>query len=752
MRFAGNAADRSAYAGNGGTGEKKMSFTVCESGFQKDKIINFGNKFLTGNGYMGFRGTMEEYGKEELTACNLLGIYDRYKDLWREPINAPNGVYTTLTVGGEAMSLKEREPLSHSQTIDIRRAVHSRETVFESSCGKVTVRAERFVSADDIHVIALRYAFTVEKGGRVSLTTGIDGDVWDINGPHLFEHQLRAEGGTLSVAARTGQLHLDVAVADSVSCNFEAEESIKKTENSIFRVLSFEAEAGNEYTLEKAVAVYTSNDGEADVPAAAWAKAADACGKGYEALKCAHTGVWESRWDVSDVLIEGDDEAQLALRYSLYHLQIIAPHHSDKVSIPARGLSGQTYKGAIFWDTEMFMLPFFLHTDPQVARNLMKYRVDTLDGARKKAQEYGFRGAFYAWESQEDGSDGCSHFNVTDVFTGRPMRTHFRDKQIHISADVAYGLWETYEFTGDESILVDGGAEVILECARFFYSYSYYKDEKKRFEMIDVIGPDEYHERVNNNAYTSKMVAHTVDIAVKTLDLLREKYPEEYRQLIEKLDYEEDIENIRRMRRELYVPQPDPETGIIEQFDGYYQLEDCSLEEVRSRVLDPKEYWGGAYGVAANTRILKQADVVLMLNLFRGEYSQEVKKKNWEYYEPRTEHGSSLSPCIYALLACDVGNQEWGYPYFMKTASVDLTGESKQFAGTIYIGGTHPAANGGAWMAAILGFAGLKVEGGQLSVNPRLPAKWNRLAFKVVLRGQKYSIDITKGETKICKI
>ncbi len=187
----------------------------------------------------------------------------------------------------------------------------------------------------------------------------------------------------------------------------------------------------------------------------------------------------------------------MALRYSLYQLQSAAPRHSEKVSIPARSLSNQVYKGAVFWDTEMYMVPVFQMTDPAAARNLLRYRYHTLDGARRKALEYGFRGAFYAWESQNDGIDACSHYNVTDVLTGRPLRTHFRDKQIHISADIAYAIGQYVLWTGDAGFLRDGGAEILIECARFLHSYSCYKEHNGSYEFWDVLGPDEYHERVH---------------------------------------------------------------------------------------------------------------------------------------------------------------------------------------------------------------------------------------------------------------
>ena len=208
---------------------------------------------------------------------------------------------------------------------------------------------------------------------------------------------------------------------------------------------------------------------------------------------------------MSYIKIDGDEEVERDINYSIYHLNCIAPRNMKDKSIAARGLSGQVYKGAVFWDTEMFMIDYFMHTEPEVAKTLIGYRISTLDGARKKAKEYGLDGAYYAWESQEGGFEGCSDYNVVDVFTKRPMRTHFRDKQYHISAAVVYAIVKYIRATGDTGILKDGAMEVIIECARLYRSMLLRKADSNKYEIYDVVGPDEYHERVNNNAYTNKM-------------------------------------------------------------------------------------------------------------------------------------------------------------------------------------------------------------------------------------------------------
>ncbi|MFF2481398.1 glycosyl hydrolase family 65 protein [Paenibacillus sp. NPDC058071] len=727
-----------------------MSWIVEQSGFDPERITINGNKFMLGNGALGYRGTLEEFTKEQLTACTPAGLYDKVGDQWREPVNAPNGLSTRWFYNGEPLSLLSSGYESHEQSLNIRNATFHRATTFATqSGGKAEIRSTRFVSMSRLDLIVLKVDVRCSEDAELTVETGIDGDVWDINGPHLEVFETVEKDGIVSLSALTHELRQTVSVAEGVVlAGIDGEETAVRTDKGAYRKIVFRCAAGQTYSFTKYISVRYGEDRSATTTAAA-NSVQEALNTGYESLLAEHEREWEQKWAASDVEIEGDDEAQFALRYSLYQLHIIAPTESEKVSIPARGLSGQVYKGAVFWDTEMFMLPFFLYSQPEVARNLVMYRVHTLDGARRKAAEYGFRGAYYAWESQESGDDACTLFNVTDVFTNRPMRTYFRDKQIHISADAAHGIWEYYRFTGDDSALLEGGAEVILECARFFHSYSYYKVDKGRYELLDVTGPDEYHERVNNNAFTNAMVGRTLETALQTIELLQAKHPAFYEQLIEKLAYAEDLEHLRAMHSELYVPQPDSETLLIEQFDGYFKLEDVELPTLKSRILNKNEYLGGGNGLATTTQILKQADVVLTLHLLKDRYSEDVKKANWQYYEPRTEHGSSLSSCIYALVASDIGSPDWAYKYFMKTATIDLTGDSKQYVGTLYIGGTHPAANGGAWMAAALGFAGIRLQEGTIVVKPALPQGWKSISLPVRILGQSFHLHLTSSEVAI---
>jgi kojibiose phosphorylase len=430
---------------------------------------------------------------------------------------------------------------------------------------------------------------------------------------------------------------------------------------------------------------------------------------------------------------------------------MVAPVTGSANSIPARALSGQVYKGAVFWDTEMFMFPFFLYTCPEKAIELLRYRIKTLEGARRKARSEGagYRGAYYAWESQETGDEACTYFNIGDPITKRDLRTYFRDKQVHISGDVAIALWEYFRITGDDSLLLAGGAEVILECARFYYSYACFKKDQNRYEILDVVGPDEYHERVNNNAFTSRVAKATFEIANATAKHLKQKHPDKFKALVRKIGIAGELPLFVEAAELLYVPQPDEKTGVIEQFDGYHQLRETTVEALKARMIHPNEYWGAGQGLAVPTKIIKQADVVMMLNLFKDRYSAKIKKANWEYYEPRTEHGSSLSACAYALVAADIGKLDRAYQYFLKTAKIDIEAKYKVYVGTIFMGGSHPAANGGAWMTAVFGFGGVRANADHVVINPKLYKKWDALQFNLVYQGDRFSVKITQKEVTV---
>ncbi len=726
-----------------------MSWTITETNQLDDMATDrLGNSFLLGNGYFGYRGTLEEYTKEQKTAAIVSGLYDRVGGLWREPINFPNGGFIQVVYQNQPLHAKTSRVEQHSQTLDLHHAVHDRHTVFLTDDGnRLSVHARRFVSSARLHLLCIQYTIESSRDCELVVRSGIDGDVWDLNGPHLCDFQPEVHQPLITLSAISQELHVPIAVCENTVGPGTSQTCVEAGKR-ILRQIRLPMKANQAQTLDKFVAIHSAKD--TDNPLlAGQSLCQEAARVGFDSLLNEHCAVWEARWKRCDLQITGDAKAQLALRFSMYHLLAIAPAHTDRASIPARGLSGQVYKGGIFWDTEIFMLPFFAFEFPEIARNLLMYRFHTLDGARRKAREYGFRGAYYAWESQDSGDDACTEFNVTDVFTKRPIRTYFRDKQVHISADIAHAIWTYSSITGDDTLLLDGGAEVIYECARFLLTRLYYSREKNRYEILDVTGPDEYHERVHNNAFTNWMAAHTFEICLHLTVFLQERYPAQAEALLEKIDFQKDLEAIREVSGQVYRPAPDPQTMIIPQFDGYLALEDIALDELLRRKLDPNEYLGGGNGLATTTQIIKQADVILALHILGEKHSREVVAANWDYYEPRTEQGSSLSTCAYALTAAHIGKVAAAYKYFITTATIDLTGDSIQYVGPLYIGGTHPAANGGAWMAAVFGFCGIHWSGRTLTIDPHLPALWSEVHVPLTIHGQSLRLSVSKHEVTI---
>lgn len=645
---------------------------VLKDGFDPAKIIENGNKFLLGNGYLGYRGTFDEFGADECVALNIAGLYDGLKGKWRETVNAFNPFYLVAYAGNTALDARGENAVSHEISLDIYSGLFKRVTVFDVNGIYVTLVCERFVNAADKNNLCSRVTLTADRDISLSVKVGTDTDVWELNGPHFKDVSTRISGNRIEASGVTQESGYKV----KVTCDYS-----QKIENfdGGFGYIKAELKAGKPFVIDRVAGVICGGESIKS--------------ESYDQAYRAHVEEWARLWRLARVKINDDERAQFALDYSIYHLLILAP--KGDYSIAARGLSGQTYKGAVFWDTEIFMLPFYLDTLPDCAKNLVRYRINTLPQAREKAKSYGYGGAFYAWESQ-DGADACSDFNVTDVFTHRPVRTYFRDKQIHISADVAYAILSYYEKTSDDKLLLSGGLETVLECAEFARTYSYYNHIKDRYELLDVIGPDEYHERVNNNAFTNYMFYGITVRGVALAEKFKGVYPES------------SVKKLKDWARKLYLPQPDAE-GVIEQFDGYLALEDVGVEEVRSRLVHPREYWGGSGGVATATRVIKQADVIMLFNLFPDMFTKEIQRANYNFYLPYTEHGSSLSHCAYALTACRIGEKEGAYKSFLDSAEIDLRGGGKQWAGDIYIGGTHPAASGGAWLTAVYGF-GYKKE------------------------------------------
>jgi trehalose/maltose hydrolase-like predicted phosphorylase len=534
---------------------------------------------------------------------------------------------------------------------------------------------------------------------------------------------------------RTHRTGKRLAMATSSSLRVDGRELAPTSSGELKRSWTWTSRPAQLVCFERFVGVVRSDALDRDPSEEARRELGGAGRLGWRGVVAAHEAAWGERWRLSDVEIEGDVAAQQALRFAAYHLNSAANPADERVSIGARALTGQDYRGHVFWDTEIYLLPFFVTTWPEAARSLLMYRFRTLDGARAKAAGMGWRGALYAWESADTGVETTPDHvtgpdrRVIDILCGK--------QEQHISADVAYAVWQYWLATEDEAFLLDAGAEILLETGRFWSSRARLEADG-RGHIRGVIGPDEYHEHVDDNAFTNVMARWNIRRAVETATLLRERWPARWASLSAALKLNDDELAEWSCAAETMATGFDPATGVFEQFAGFNQLEEIDLSKYSGRSV-PMDVILGRERIS-RSQVVKQADVVALLGLLPEEFSGNAAARNFSHYEPRCSHGSSLSRAMHGLVAARLGRLDMALGYFRETAAIDLGN-----AHASSDGGIHIAALGGVWMTAVLGFGGLSFTREGPVLDPRLPPQWRSLAFKFQWRGRSVGIRIAQN-------
>ncbi len=447
---------------------------------------------------------------------------------------------------------------------------------------------------------------------------------------------------------------------------------------------------------------------------------------GWRNVLAEHEAAWTERWRLSDLELAGDDAARQALRFAIYHLNSAANPDDERVSIGARALTGDAYLGHVFWDTETYVLPFYTATWPEAARALLMYRYHLLPAARAKAARAGWRGAMFAWESADTGEETTPE-QILDA-RGQPIQVLCGTQEQHITADVAYAVWQYWEATGDDRFMLDAGAEILLETARFWASRATLEADG-RSHIRGVIGPDEYHETIDDSAYTNVMARWNIRRGIDIAAMLRERWPDRWAELSRQLGCDDaELESWAAAADTLFI-NFDAKSGLFEQFTGFFDLEEIDLAHYAGRKF-PLDIMLGRERVQ-RSQVIKQADVVALLGLLPDECDAKARLANFRFYEKRCGHGSSLSTGMHALVAARLGEMDTALRYFRATAAIDLHGVGESSAG-----GVHIAALGGLWQSAVFGFAGLSLRKAALGLDPHLPPGWQSLGFRVHWRGR----------------
>jgi len=715
---------------------------ITEEQFDPIKQHHKETIFTIGNGYLCTRGAFEEGYPGDRRATFVHGVFDAVPISVSELANIPDWLPLTVYLEGERFCLDRGHILAYQRALDLRTGVLTRTVRWQSPSGLIaTITLERFASLANEHLGLIRCRVVPEFQGRIEFRAVLKGDMDNEGLAHWHWVSQKYQDGVVGLLNRTRSTQIELASAMLVrgvtgTC---LEDAYCDVENAPMRTLTMTAEPGLPLVVDKYVAVVTSRDTPAALGQAVehvnsvvdWSSALNA-----------HRAAWEQEWERADVTIEGDDEAQIAIRFNLFQMLIAAPRHDDRVNIGAKTLSGFGYRGHCFWDTEIFMLPLFTYTAPHIARNLLTYRYRNLAGAREKAQGNGCEGAQFPWESADTGQEVTPTWVPHYADPKKMVRIWTGDIEMHISADVAYGAYQYWHVTGDDAWFIDKGAELILDTAKFWASRAEWNQAANCYEYTDVIGPDEYHEHVDNNFYTNRMAQWNLQTAFEVLDWLKKVAPAKAEELIESLDLSAE----RQAKWQDVIAKIhlniEP-SGVVEQFQGYFQRKFVDLQAMEPRDRSVQTIFG--IEGTNETQVLKQPDVLMAFHVLRDYYTLEQVRVNYDFYTPRTDHtyGSSLGPSIQSIMACEVGKQEDAYEHFIRAARADLR-DVRGNAGD----GIHAASAGGLWQAVVFGFAGLRLSANGWSVNPRLPKHWKRLSFKFFRRGQMHTVDIANGKTK----
>ncbi len=716
---------------------RDAAWTVVESGFDMAREHEIESLLAIANGYVGVRGSIAEGSDVSRPATFLAGVFEQSSDMAPVPelVIAPDWGRLRFTIEGELFSAASATVRHHHRTLDMRRGVLLREGIALGTGGHATeIRTLHAASMATRHLLIEFVKISPRNfSGAVQIDAILSGDVKSESGGmhwHRFEPRDGRQGPML-----VGTTHAGLRLALTSHTNaVSGSDSIMNCQREFGPVSATEryelhVRLGEPSILHRIVGMYSSRDeGDPVVRAESLEQEVDRVSS--NALLEEHAAEWAARWQRANIEIDGAPKIERALRFGMYHL-LGAVHPSDaRMSIGARALSGQAYRGHVFWDTEIFMLPFYMHVWPEAARTLLRYRHRTLGGARRKAERLHYQGALFAWESADTGDETTPTMVVTPYGEIIPILSGIEEH--HISADIAHAVWAYARATGDAAFLCQEGAEILVETARFWASRVQSKHDG-RFHISRVIGPDEYHESVDDNAFTNYMAKKNLEVAIVVAR----------QNLVSNASFlgvtQDEINQWERIANHMYLGL-DENTHVIEQHMGFFQLEHVDLTAFAPRTAPMDVLLGRARTQAS--QVVKQADVVQLMALYWDELDPHVRRKSFHYYEPRTAHGSSLSPGIHALVAARLGLSDLAERYLDQTADIDLGNTMGNSAG-----GVHAAAMGSLWQAIVFGVAGLRQDldnSDRLLVEPNLLPGMRRISLPFMIRGRNLEVHVCR--------
>ncbi|VEU58665.1 glycosyl hydrolase family 65 protein [Mycoplasmopsis gallinacea] len=739
--------------------------TISQIKFDKNVVAKTESIFALGNGYLGIRSADEEitaYNKEDFF---VNGIFNKdAPDEVPELANLADLMSTNIYFNGEIFEVSNND--KYLKTLHIKDAFLSREVEVSRGENKFLLKFERFVSQDNLNVYAQKISVKVLKAASdVSFTIEpqINGQVTNTGTQHFKEGiKKRPTLESLTMHQET-TLSKKYVVHNLITKAFLNGTQIQGGNDDYVidikrRLIKFKIKQklkeGDEFTLEKLMSVHTSVDDKKSILKKekviqnAELMHNELLNERYDNLKNKSILAAKDKiWNQFDVQINGDNEAkydQLALEFGIFHLNSFVPKHSTNLNVGAKGLSGEGYQGHTYWDTEFFINPNYLFTNPKVVKNLLTYRYKGIKGARAKAKEIKERkeesnleGAQFPWEMAWP-TDGevCPYWGQADVTTGIQVPIASRRQEIHVSADVAYAIDQYFNITGDLKFMESMGYEMIIDTA-WFYTNRAEKQIDGTYQIKDVMGPNEYKGNIDNNAYINRMAKYNIDLAIHYIRDLKQNNSNLWKKIISKIPYKINVLKMQTVSKGLVQQDPN-ENLVIAENDQFLKLPKVDVSPFQMLGDAGKKLFSTKEGhKRLCSQLVKQADVVLLTMLLPQFYSKEIRKANFDYYEPLTTHDSSLSAATYAIEAARLKMIQKSYELFKYGINIDL-GTNMHSSDA----GIHAGSLAAIWQMIVFGFGGIDWHDGKLFIDPLLPKNYESLSFKIQFKKVWLNINV----------
>ncbi|HEU0291950.1 MAG TPA: glycosyl hydrolase family 65 protein [Anaerolineales bacterium] len=700
---------------------------LIEDGFHPDRSEVSESLFSLANEHQGVRGFFDEgYSGKSLIGAYLNGIYEErftegmaYRGISNRlafMVNTVNWLYTRIEVDGETLDLSKSKFSDFRRELDFRSGELQREFVWETETGKrLKLVFQRLLSMDIKELACQQIRITpLNSSGKVTLTMGLDFSILHRMFNQNFWDCVRKDNDALLCVTN----NIGHRLFAGMKVYTDAGQTPIEAEKFIGVRLDVDVAEGRESVVGKSVALCSERN-PVQALDEAWEQGmsqlhAYASTNNYdEVLEC-NRAYWEKFWAKSDITIDGDADTQQGIRFCIFQMQQTYRGVIDGANIGAKGLTGEAYNGNAFWDTETYCLPFYLFSNPKAAKALIDFRYKTLPQAIARAKDLDCEGACFPIATS-DGTESCTLWQHASL-------------QFQPTTAVAYGIWHYVHVTGDTEFLRAEGAELLIQICRFLASRGQWS-AKGKFGYYAVMGPDEFQMMVNNNAYTNYMAKRTFEFALQVLEDI---------DLAALGSSQDELGKWRHMAEEMFIPY-DPETKLYEQHEGFFNLPHIDVDAIPVEDFPLYHHW--SYDRIYRNDMIKQPDVLMFMLLHNQSFSLEEKRANYDYYEPRCIHESSLSPSVHSIFAAELGRHQEAFDFFHFATRIDLDNYNRNTHE-----GIHTTSIAAAWMNIVYGFGGMRSDGEMLSFNPSISAHWNGYSFQVTYHGSVIRVEVSHGK------